>query len=128
MTKFYAFTLSKNLSQSKNPSKMNKLEKCMYIKYHIGRDIFDKSKEILKLNFSILNLCITKIKIRLKFFNLEIDMNKQSTATYAQLQITESQAEKIASDFFGLNGRASYLDGEIDFNFKITCEHKKVFN
>jgi hypothetical protein len=128
MTKFYAFTLSKNLSQSKNPLKMNKLEKCMYIKYHIGRDIFDKSFSILNLNFSILNLCITKIKIRLKFFNLEIDMNKQSTTTYAQLQITESQAEKIASDFFDIYGRASYLDGEIDFNFRITCEHKKVFN
>ena len=54
-------------------------------------------------------------------------MNKQAT-TYAQLQITEPQAEKIALDFFDIIGRASYVDGEIDFNFKITCEHKKVFN
>jgi hypothetical protein len=54
-------------------------------------------------------------------------MNKHLT-TYAQLQITESQAEKIALDFFDINGRASFLNGEIDFNYKITCQHKKVLN
>lgn len=47
---------------------------------------------------------------------------------YSQLQITETQAEKISLDIFGLRGKATRLDGEIDFNYKIKCENNKVFN
>ena len=47
-------------------------------------------------------------------------------AAYSLLQISETQAEKIALGIFGLNGKATRLDGEIDFNYKIKCENNKV--
>jgi len=45
---------------------------------------------------------------------------------YTQLQISETLAEKIALEYFNLKGIATRLNGEIDFNYKITCENKKV--
>lgn len=44
--------------------------------------------------------------------------------SYQQLQIEASLAEKIAFDYFKLKGKASFLPGEIDFNFKIVCPEK----
>lgn len=41
-------------------------------------------------------------------------------STYQQLQISESLAEKIAFDYFQIEGKAKVLPGEIDFNFKIS--------
>jgi 4-aminobutyrate aminotransferase-like enzyme/Ser/Thr protein kinase RdoA (MazF antagonist) len=39
---------------------------------------------------------------------------------YQKITLSESHAEKWASDYFGKTGKASRLAGEIDFNFKIT--------
>ena len=38
---------------------------------------------------------------------------------YTDLLISSLQAEKIASELFGIDGRAEYLPGEIDLNFKL---------
>lgn len=43
-----------------------------------------------------------------------------SETPYHQLQITDSEAERLALDYFNINGKAKVLPGEIDFNFKIT--------
>lgn len=46
---------------------------------------------------------------------------------YTDLLISSLQAEKIASELFGIDGRAEYLPGEIDLNFKLTDDHKRIF-
>ncbi len=43
---------------------------------------------------------------------------------YQQLLISETLAEKIALDYYGVVGTATAQAGEIDFNFKITCADK----
>ena len=42
-----------------------------------------------------------------------------SKSQYSILEIDEKNAKKIALDLFGINGAASVLPGELDFNFKI---------
>ncbi|PCE63985.1 aminotransferase class III-fold pyridoxal phosphate-dependent enzyme [Sediminicola luteus] len=42
--------------------------------------------------------------------------------TYQNLYISESQAQKIAQDLFGITAEAKKMPGEIDFNFKLDCD------
>jgi len=46
---------------------------------------------------------------------------------YTQLQISTTQAAKIALDLFNINGTATTLPGEIDFNFRIKCSHDEAY-
>ncbi|MDA3904846.1 MAG: aminotransferase class III-fold pyridoxal phosphate-dependent enzyme [Bacteroidales bacterium] len=41
---------------------------------------------------------------------------------YSNIQINNTQAAEIAQSLYGLNGKITPLPGELDFNFKITCE------
>lgn len=43
---------------------------------------------------------------------------------YQQLQLSEATAQQLALDFFGIEGKAAFLPGEIDFNYKITTANK----
>jgi 4-aminobutyrate aminotransferase-like enzyme/Ser/Thr protein kinase RdoA (MazF antagonist) len=43
---------------------------------------------------------------------------------YLKIQISESEAKGIALKYFGINGEASVLPGEIDFNFRIKTVNK----
>ncbi|MFK3815985.1 phosphotransferase [Pseudomonas sp. NPDC089407] len=45
----------------------------------------------------------------------------------APAQATDSQAEALASQFFGLNGRAKLLTGERDLNFHFACSDGRQF-
>ena len=38
---------------------------------------------------------------------------------YQDLLVSTDQASQIALDLFGLNGKVTPLDGDVDFNFKI---------
>jgi hypothetical protein len=39
--------------------------------------------------------------------------------SYSHIKITEKQAVHIASDLYGIQGKAFPLPGELDFNFRI---------
>ena len=43
---------------------------------------------------------------------------------YLKIQISESEAKEIAIQYFGINGEATILPGEIDFNFRIKTLNK----
>ncbi|TFH23165.1 MAG: peptidase M23, partial [Bacteroidia bacterium] len=45
--------------------------------------------------------------------------------SYSHIKITEKQAALIASDLFGIPGKAVSLPGELDFNFRIDSENER---
>lgn len=46
---------------------------------------------------------------------------------YTQLQISPNQAIKVALDLFNINGTATTLPGEIDFNFRIKVSNEEAY-
>ena len=46
---------------------------------------------------------------------------------YDELLLTEQEAERIALEHYGINGRARFLPGEIDINFRILDDKKGSF-
>lgn len=50
-----------------------------------------------------------------------------TTKDYTALQITTAAAEHIALESYGLKGTATVLNGELDFNFKLTISEKEAY-
>jgi len=50
-----------------------------------------------------------------------------ATKDYSALQISIAEAERIAFNIYGLNGKATILNGELDFNFKLSISEKEAY-